>query len=154
METKISDFITEDQILLDYTAKDAEELIESVTKGLLAGATEGKEGQEKLFEALKQRESLGSTAIGSGIALPHARMDFIKSIFLGLVRLEEAIEFKAIDRAPCDLFFFLLAPSGDVGKYLKTLSKISKLLKDPEFPRELREASDSKMALAAIQSRD
>lgn len=103
----------------------------------------------QIFEALQERESLGPTGVGNGIALPHARlarMESVKGIF---VRLERPIAFDAADRQPVDLVFALLAPSESGVDHLKALALVSRTLRDVALCEKLR-ANNDPLALYAL----
>jgi PTS system nitrogen regulatory IIA component len=91
---------------------------------------------------LQQRERLGSTAVGSGVAIPHGKLAKLGRLFGLFARLEKPIEFEALDGQKVDLIFLLLAPEGAGADHLKALAKIARLLRDPEIARKLRESHD------------
>jgi PTS system nitrogen regulatory IIA component len=95
-----------------------------------------------IFDTLQQRERLGSTGLGRGIAVPHARMPGLKSIVSVFARLEEPIEFDALDEQPVDLIFLLLAPEHAGADHLKALARISRLLREPSSIDRLRASTD------------
>jgi PTS system nitrogen regulatory IIA component len=93
-------------------------------------------------EALLEREGLGPTGVGHGVALPHARLagvDRVRGLFL---RLEKALDFDAVDRAPVDLVFCLLAPASSGVEHLKALALVSRTLRDPSTCAKLRANTD------------
>lgn len=97
----------------------------------------------QLFDSLVAREKLGSTGLGQGIAIPHCRMPSCDSIIGTLVKLQEPIDFDAIDGKPVDLIFVLLVPEQADEEHLQVLARIAELFSDPDFCRQLREADDS-----------
>jgi PTS system nitrogen regulatory IIA component len=99
--------------------------------------------EREIFDVLMQREKLGSTALGAGIAIPHgklAKLDRIHGVF---ARLERPIDFEALDGQPVDLVFVLLAPEAAGADHLKALSRIARLLRDQQFANQLRDAPDA-----------
>lgn len=96
-----------------------------------------------IFETLLQRERLGSTGLGRGIAIPHVKFKDLKTIVCLFARLEEPIEFEAHDGEPVDLIFLLLAPEHASGDHLKALARISRLVRDPQMLESLRAAPDA-----------
>ena len=102
-----------------------------------------------VFEALLQRERLGSTGVGRGIAIPHARVGQLANIVVVFARLDEAIDFDALDDDPVDLVFLLLAPEHAGADHLKALARISRLLRDPSSIEKLR-ASRDRAALYSV----
>lgn len=96
-----------------------------------------------IFESLVNRERLGSTAIGCGVAIPHARLDDLRSIRAAFLRLSEPVDFDAADGKPVRMLFGLLVPDGDEETHLRLLSTIAKMLASEEFREALDEASDA-----------
>lgn len=102
-----------------------------------------------ILETLMQRERLGSTGIGRGIAIPHGRVPQLNRIVSVFARLAEPIEFDALDGEPVDLIFLLLAPEHAGADHLKALARISRLLRNPGSTEKLRGAHD-RAALYAV----
>jgi PTS system nitrogen regulatory IIA component len=96
-----------------------------------------------IFEALLARENLGSTGLGKGFALPHARLDAVHQPFAWFVRLARPIEFAAIDEKPVDLVILLLTPANGGNHHLATLAALSRPLRDAGFVQKLRQARDA-----------
>lgn len=105
--------------------------------------------QAVVFEVLLQRERLGSTGVGRGIAIPHGRLPGLEGVVTVFARLEEPIPFDSIDEEPVDLVFLLLAPEHAGADHLKALARISRLLRDPHAIQKLRTCHDSR-ALHAV----
>ncbi len=105
--------------------------------------------QAVVFEVLLQRERLGSTGVGRGIAIPHGRLPGLEGVVTVFARLEEPIAFDSIDEEPVDLVFLLLAPEHAGADHLKALARISRLLRDPHAIQKLRTCQDSR-ALHAV----
>lgn len=102
----------------------------------------GVDGRE-LFAALLERERLGSTGVGRGVAIPHCRLSKIDRIWGGFARLETPIEFEAIDGEAVDLLFILVAPDCAGSDHLKALARVSRVMRDPEVCEKLRGATDA-----------
>ena len=96
----------------------------------------------QIFDALQERESLGPTGVGHGVALPHARLADLTEVHGAFVRLERAIDFDAADRQPVDLIFALFAPADSGVDHLKALALVSRTLRDPALCAKLRANSD------------
>ena len=92
---------------------------------------------------LMQREKLGSTGIGNGIAIPHGKLPKLERLFGLFARLDRPIDFEALDGQPVDLIFLLLAPEGAGADHLKALARVARLLRDPDIARKLREFARS-----------
>lgn len=94
----------------------------------------------ELFECMLSREKMGSTGIGNGIAIPHARMQSSDKAIAVLMQCESPIEFDAIDNRPVDLLFALLVPDAQCKEHLKTLSCMAERLNDKQILKQLRKA--------------
>ena len=110
--------------------------------------------KEPLIEILLEREKLGSTGIGDGIAIPHGKSKIIKDLLVACGRSKEGVDFESMDGRPTHLFFLLMAPENSAGVHLKALAKISKLLKDPSFRQEFLAAKGPEEIYELIASRD
>jgi PTS system nitrogen regulatory IIA component len=107
-----------------------------------AGELTGLEARQ-ILDTLVQRERLGSTGLGRGIAIPHVKLRALKDIVCLFARLEEPIEFESHDGEPVDLIFLLLAPEHASGDHLKALARISRLVREPSTLEQLRAATDT-----------
>ena len=96
-----------------------------------------------VFHALLQRERLGSTGLGRGIAIPHVKLKALPGIVTLFARMAKPIDFESQDGEPVDLLFLLLAPDHAGGDHLKALARISRLVRDPAAIERLRSASDA-----------
>ena len=103
----------------------------------------------QIFDTLLQRERLGSTGVGNGIAIPHGKLPGLKRITGLFARLEKPIDFEALDDEPVDLVFLLLAPEGSGADHLKALARVSRTLRDSAVADKMR-GSDDRNALYAI----
>ena len=97
----------------------------------------------EIFDALLQRERLGSTGVGDGIAIPHGKLAKCNRIFGIFARLERAIDFEALDGLPVDLIFLLIAPESAGADHLKALAGIARVLRDPGTAAQLRATRDA-----------
>jgi len=107
-------------------------------------------GERTIFETLLQREKLGSTGIGHGIAIPHGKLPKLDRLFGLFARLDRPIDFESLDGQPVDLIFLLLAPEGAGADHLKALARVARLLRDPDTANKLRESSDSDALYAVL----
>jgi PTS system nitrogen regulatory IIA component len=99
-------------------------------------------GERTIFEILMQREKLGSTGVGNGIAIPHGKLPKLNKLFGVFARLERPIDFEALDGQAVDLVFLLLAPEGAGADHLKALARVARLLRDPDVAHKLRDSRD------------
>jgi nitrogen PTS system EIIA component len=107
-------------------------------------------GEREVLEVLTQRERLGSTGIGSGIAIPHGKLATLDRLFGLFARLERPIDFEALDGQPVDLLFLLLAPEAAGADHLKALAQVARLLRDPKIAKKLRESRDAEALYAVL----
>src|ERR1700744_2378456 len=98
------------------------------------------QNERAVFEVLLQREKLGTTAGGYGVAIPHGKLPKLEKLFGLFARLERPIDFDAMDGQPVDLVFLLLAPEGAGADHLKALARVARLLRDPETAPKLRDS--------------
>jgi nitrogen PTS system EIIA component len=136
---KISDFLVPSQVMIDVKASDKERLLEQLS--MEAADVAGLPADEVAREIAK-REELGSTGVGNGVALPHARLTSLKAPFALFARLRHGIDFDAIDGEPVDIVVLLLIPeSGDSAKG-NALACVARALRDTETLRKVRSAPD------------
>ncbi len=112
------------------------------------------QNERSIVEVLMQREKLGSTAVGNGIAIPHGKLPKLERLFGMFARLGRPIDFEALDAQPVDLIFLLLAPEGAGADHLKALARVARLLRDPDVVHKLRASQDAEAlyAVLAMQS--
>jgi PTS system nitrogen regulatory IIA component len=109
--------------------------------------------ERQIFEVLLERERLGTTGVGNGIAIPHGKLAGLDRLYGVFARLDKPIDFEAMDEQPVDLMFLLLAPEGAGADHLKALARVSRQLRDGAFCDKLR-GSDSRDALYALLTQD
>ncbi len=137
---EISDIVTPERVILDVKPCGSKrQLLKELSQR--AAAIFGLD-QQRLLEALMERERLGTTGIGHGIAIPHARLKEVDRPVGLFARLSQPVDFEALDDRPSDLIFLLLAPESADAESLKALARISRLLRDPSLRERLRRAQD------------
>ena len=109
--------------------------------------------ERAVYDVLLQRERLGSTGIGDGVAIPHAKLARLDSIFGLVARLDKPIDFEAVDGQPVDLMFLLLAPEGAGADHLKALARIARVVREPGMTDRMRATRDAD-ALYALLTAD
>jgi PTS system nitrogen regulatory IIA component len=109
--------------------------------------------ERQIFDVLLERERLGTTGVGNGIAIPHGKLADVKAMFGLFARLEHAVDFEAIDEQPVDLIFLLLAPEGAGADHLKALARVSRLLRDRAICEKLRGADQAEAIYALLTDR-
>lgn len=148
---KLLDILRNEAIIPELRAKHKKGVLEELCRA--AAAQEGLEAGS-LLEVLLEREKLGSTGIGEGIAIPHGKTEKINKLLMACGRSREGVDFESMDGKPTHLFFLLIAPEQTAGLHLKALAKISRLLKDQSFREELMASSGAPEIFELIASRD
>lgn len=149
---RITDILNEASVFQDLRSSTKKGILEELSTVLVQ---EGKlPDRDKVVEVLLEREKLGSTGIGDGIAIPHGKMKGIKELVASFGRSIQGIDFESIDNKPTHLFFLLVAPENSAGVHLKALARISRLLKDSRFRNRLMEAEDSRSLFQIIVEED
>ena len=149
---KIMDFLNKKAVTANIKATDKEGVIRELVD-LLSKAEEIK-NKEELIKALTTRESLGSTGIGQGIGIPHAKSQNVKSLVAAFGLSQKGVNFDSLDGEPVYIFFLLIAPEESAGPHLKALARISRMLKDKYFRELLKKSKDEKEILRIIQEED
>lgn len=137
----ISETLTPERVVIDLAAASKVQLLHIFAEraGRILGVDEG-----EIFRALTNREKLGSTGIGEGIAIPHAPVRGIEAPFTLFVRLGSPIDFESIDDTPVDIVCFLLTPTEGSATHLNVLATIARMLRSPAILRSIRAASEPK----------
>ncbi|MFO7858101.1 MAG: PTS IIA-like nitrogen regulatory protein PtsN [Ectothiorhodospiraceae bacterium] len=137
----IADLLTTERVASDVNVTSKKRSLEELSE-LIAGADPALPAQT-IFDKLISREKLGSTGLGHGVALPHARMDGNDSAVAAFLRTSEPIDFDAFDGEPVDLLFALVVPEHFTDEHLQILARLAELFSDPELCRRLRAAEDA-----------
>lgn len=147
---KIAEFLREDLILPDLVSNEKPAVLAELCTAL------GRSGipQDRLAEALIEREKLGSTGIGEGVAIPHGKLAGIPGLLAAFGRSKKGVDFAAIDGRPTHLFFVLFAPENSAGIHLKALARISRLFKSPQFRKGIMDAPDASSIFKLISEED
>ncbi len=151
---KITDFFNTKATCADLKSATKEEVIVELVNILIESGGIERKYKKNIIEVLMARESLGSTAIGQGIAIPHGKLEQIKKLVGCLGVSKKGINFDSLDGEPAYIFFLLVAPLDSAGPHLKALAKISRLLKDKYFREALKAVKDDKSIYKLIQQED
>ncbi|MEW6615452.1 MAG: PTS sugar transporter subunit IIA [Thermodesulfobacteriota bacterium] len=135
---KIADILSGDLIIPELTSKSKKEVLEELVTVIVKQNKLINKGE--LLDVLLEREKLGSTGIGDGIAIPHGKLKNIDTLLASFGKSVDGVDFDSMDGKPTHLFFLLVAPEDSAGIHLKALARISRLLKDNSFKQELMEA--------------
>ncbi|MDW7709206.1 MAG: PTS sugar transporter subunit IIA [Deferrisomatales bacterium] len=148
---KLLDFLDRGRIVPRLEARDKQGVLSELSEVLVSEGIVGSAGEA--VHVLLERERLGSTGIGEGIAIPHGKLRELKDVVAVFGRSAGGVDFDSMDGAPVQLFFLLMAPENSASTHLKALARISRLLKDRGFREELLQA-DTREALFQIISRE
>lgn len=151
---KIMEFLSQKAIIPEVQSNKKEDVINELVDALISSGEVDKKDRTRIIEALMGRESLGSTAIGQGIAIPHAKSDCVTKLTAAFGLSKKGVDFDSLDGEPAHIFFLLLAPLDSAGPHLKALARISRLLKDKYFRDSLRSAGDIKSIIDIITQED
>ncbi len=150
----IMGFLDDRAISTDIKALQKEDVIRELVE-LLAKAGSIKERDvSRLFQILMKRESLGSTGIGQGVAIPHGKSDCVDRLVAAFGVSRTGVNFDSLDGELVHLFFLLVAPEDSAGPHLKALARISRLLKDKHFRDSLKASRDEKLLVKIIREED
>ncbi|MES9968913.1 MAG: PTS IIA-like nitrogen regulatory protein PtsN [Candidatus Thiodiazotropha sp.] len=145
-------YLVEERIGCKVEAPSKKRVLEQLGQRLAEAVPEL--NQDMVFDALLERERLGSTGLGKGIALPHARMPQITEALAAFIQLPEGIDFDAIDNQPVDLAFAMLVPEEATDEHLQLLAKLAQMFDDQEFCTALRQAESANDLYQLIQHRE
>jgi len=151
---KIMDFLSRKAITTEVKAAKKEEVVKELVDLLINTGEIEKRHRNKLIDNLMARESLGSTAIGQGIAIPHAKSDCVDKLVAAFGLSKKGVDFDSLDGEPVYIFFLLVAPQDSAGPHLKALARISRLLKDKYLRDSLRSCQDEKAIIKIISQED
>ncbi|BCA79551.1 PTS sugar transporter subunit IIA [Desulfuromonas sp. AOP6] len=135
---KIADFLNASAIADNLKAKSKNDVLAELTDTIVN--TDKSLDRDEVIRVLQEREKLGSTGIGDGVAIPHGKLKNIGNLLICFGRSHDGVDFDSMDGRPAHLFFLLIAPEESVGIHLKTLARISKLLKNKDVRQRLLQA--------------
>ncbi|GMV79896.1 MAG: PTS transporter subunit IIA [Planctomycetota bacterium] len=141
---KLTDIIPDGGISDDLQSTEKESVIRELVELLVKAGRVDTESSKKVVKALMDREELGSTGIGQGVAVPHAKHDSITDLVCAFGRSKRGVNFDALDGEPVYVFFLLLSSKGASGSHLEALAFISRLVRDEKFVKFLRDGKDVK----------
>lgn len=151
---KILDFLNEKAISASLESQDKKGVIEELTVLLVKAGELKPRMKDGVVKVLLNREALGSTGIGQGVAIPHGKCEYVKELVAAFGVSKKGIDFDSLDGEPAYIYFLLLAPIESSGPHLKALARISKLLKDKYFRDSLKNAENEKTLLKIIKEED
>lgn len=149
---KILDIVSPAAVLDDLRAETKEGVLRELSE-VISGMVPSLPA-DRLTSILMERESLGSTGIGDGVAIPHGKVAGIERLVAAFGRSRKGVQFHSLDGKPAHLFFVIMAPEYSAGMHLKALARISRLLKDERFRKSLLEAADADELRRILQEED
>lgn len=149
---KITEILKKGFILEELKAKSKREVLVELAGAFAKGKPEF--DSDAMLHVLLEREKLGSTGIGDGIAIPHGKLAGLEEMIAAFGRSREGVDFEAMDGKPVHLFFLLMAPENSVGQHLKALAKISRMIKDEAFRKKLLAAKECDELFQVLAEKD
>ena len=146
---EISDLLTSDRVVDRLPAASKKQVIQEISRR--AAEITGLD-ERTVFSVLLERERLGTTGVGEGVAIPHGKVADLDRLCGLFVRLDQAVDFDSSDERPVDLVFLLLAQEGASADHLKALARVSRLMRDPAVRESLRDAADANALYAVLTS--
>lgn len=149
---KITDYLEENLINLELNCKNKDEALRELSS--LIGKSEKVIDRKELYHALVEREKIGSTGIGKGVAIPHAKTEAASELIIAFGKNREKVEFDSLDGEGANLFFVFASPVKDSHIYLKVLARISRLIRDERFRERLMNCKSSLELIEAIKEEE
>ncbi len=149
---KLNDILIREACIVDMKARTKKEALRELSQ-VLAGSVKGLDGAG-LLDMLLERETLGTTAMGDGIAIPHARVEALDRLLASFGRSRQGVDFDSVDGKPTHLFFLLVAPGREGSAHLLTLARLSRLLSSPEFRSKLLDVESSDDLFRALEEEE
>src|SRR4051794_32714757 len=149
---KIAEFLSPQAVVANLQARSKPEILRELSVSLARANPSLK--PDRLVDVLNDREKLGSTGIGEGVAIPHGKLGGLPQLLASFGVARHGVDFEAIDGKPTFLFFALIAPENSAGIHLKALARISRLFKNPRFRQAILEAKTSEEIHLLISQED
>jgi mannitol/fructose-specific phosphotransferase system IIA component (Ntr-type) len=151
---KLSDFVVREAIVVDLQATGKEEAIREIVRSLHVAGRLAEGDLDSIARAILNREELGSTGIGQGVAVPHTRHPKVDRLVGTVAMSRRGVEFAALDGEPVDILFLLISPPNQPGDHLRALENISRHLKDERFVNFLRQAKTREQVVELLEEAD
>jgi PTS system nitrogen regulatory IIA component len=144
---ELADLLSPDSVVANLRAANKKQALQDIAAAVTKIA---RLPERQIFEALLERERLGTTGVGQGVAIPHAKFAGLDRLYGVFARLEQPVDFEAIDERPVDLIFALLAPEDAGAEHLKALARVSRLLRNAQICAKLRATQDQDALYALL----
>lgn len=152
MAPAISEILAPDRVALELESKKKPELIEELVR--LVESSGKTSDATRLLEQVMERESISTTGIGNGIAIPHCLSETVDETLLAFGRKRDGARFDSVDNQPVSIFFLLIGPAGAEGEHLRVLSKLARYLHDRTFCQALLDAETPEEVIAALRAKE
>jgi PTS system nitrogen regulatory IIA component len=146
---QVSELLDLDRISCNTHAASKKRVLEQLSQ--LLASSQSQLSQNQVFDSLLSRERLGSTGLGRGVAIPHGRVSGSDKTVLAMIKLQEGVDYDAVDQQPVDLLFALLVPEHSTEEHLQLLSQLAQMLSDAELVDRLRSAADARTLLTTMR---
>ena len=144
---ELHEFLSTECVIPNLPASSKKQALQDLSA---RAAAQTGQSQRRIFDALIERERLGTTGVGDGVAIPHGKLAELDRLYGFFARLDKPIDFESVDDQPVDLIFLLLAPESAGGDHLKALSRVSRLLRDKSLCKKLRDCREGEDLVALI----
>jgi mannitol/fructose-specific phosphotransferase system IIA component (Ntr-type) len=151
---KLSDFVVREAILVDLQSTTKEAAIREIVRSLVSASRLAESDLDGVARAILNREELGSTGIGQGVAVPHTRHPKVDRLVGTVALSRKGVDFAALDGEPVDILFLLVSPPNQPGDHLRALENISRHLKDDRFVSFLRQAKTREQVVELLEEAD
>ncbi len=151
---RMMEFLQERAVACELKAQEKEGVIRELVRLLVQAGSVKEKDASRLTQILLEREALGSTGIGHGVAIPHGKSNCVDRLVSALGVSRQGMHFDSLDGESVHIFFLLVAPEDSAGPHLKALARISRLLKDRHFRESLVAAKDEKILLKVLRDED
>ena len=147
---QVSELLDLDRIRCNFQAASKKRVLEQLSQLIADSQTELTQAQ--VFDSLISRERLGSTGLGRGVAIPHGRVKSNNQTIAAVIKLQQGVDFDAVDNQPVDLVFALLVPENSTEEHLQLLAQLAQMFSDKEYVAKLRAAPDALTLLKTLQA--
>lgn len=148
----IASLLDRSTVFTDLKVSDKDELLEELIQSLHTKVDE--QSLDRIREAVFQRESIMSTGVGKGLAIPHGKAKGLKQSYAAFALLKDPVEYEAIDDKPVTMVFLLVGPESENSLHIKLLSRISRLMNNAEFRNQLQECTEVDQILATFEQEE
>ncbi len=151
---RLGDFILEESIIGDLRATTKKEALTEMVRSMVEAGCIAQDAAESVAEALMRREEIGSTGIGHGVAIPHAKHSAVRRLLGAYAHSSAGVSYDALDGQPAEVIFMILWPDGVIGPHLEAIAQVSMTLKSENFLQRLKAASEKREIVALFSEAD